>query len=65
MQTVFTPLEELQGFIELRDFLDKGETPVQVTGCMDSQKSHLMAALSKEKLFKVVVVEDELKAKEV
>ncbi len=65
MQTVFTPLEELQGFIELRDFLDKGETPVQVTGCMDSQKSHLMAALSKKKMFKVVVVEDELKAKEV
>lgn len=65
MQSIFEPLKELQGYEELLGYLRKGKTPVQVTGCMDSQKSHMIAALAADKLFKVIIVEDELKAKEV
>ncbi len=39
--------------------------PVQVTGCIDSQKCHLIHGLSGDSKFKIIVTYNELKAKEI
>ena len=43
MSRVFVnPLTELAEYEELNRDLNRGKGPVQISGCMDSQKVHLM-----------------------
>ncbi len=65
MNTFFYPLRELNEYLEIDHDLKLDKTPVQVTGCIDSQKSHLIAGLGEESRFKVIVTYNELKAKEI
>ncbi len=65
MNTFFYPLKELNEYMELDHDLKLGLTPVQLTGCIDSQKCHLMAGIGEESQFKVIVTYNELKAKEI
>ena len=64
MRCIRKPLEELQQFLEIQKNMEEHRTPVQVTGCTESQKCHLMAALGEKYLYKVIVAENEWKAKE-
>ena len=41
MRTYTEPLQELKEFQDASAALSKGQTPVQITGCIDSQKCHL------------------------
>ena len=59
------PLEELQEYQDIQKALRQGKGPIQVSGCMDSQKVHLMHHLGQEKPFRVVVTYDESRAKEI
>ena len=43
MNTLFAPLRELEEFDQLNTSMKKGEFPVQLVGCMDTQKSHIIA----------------------
>lgn len=65
MNTFFYPLRELNEFKEIKQDLTLHHTPIQITGCIDSQKCHLMAGLSEEQPFRVIVTYNELKAKEI
>ena len=65
MKSILKPLEELQQFEVIQKSIKEQKMPVQVTGCQESQKSHLMAALGENYLYKVVIAENELKAKEI
>lgn len=65
MKTFTEPLKELKEFNDIRDNIIMGELPVQITGCIDSQKCHLIHGLSDGFKFKVIVTYDELKAKEI
>ncbi len=65
MNTFFYPLRELNEYMELEHDLKMDLTPVQLTGCIDSQKCHLMAGIGQETTFKVIVTYNELKAKEI
>ena len=43
MSRVFAnPLPELAEYEEMNQALNRGKGPVQISGCMDSQKVHLM-----------------------
>lgn len=64
MKCIRKPLEELQQFQEIQKNIEGHKTPIQVTGCTESQKCHLMAALGEKYLYKVIVAENEWKAKE-
>lgn len=64
MNFLFTPFSELEEFNKIQMSIKGNRTPVQVTGCMDSQKVHLMAGLGEEYLYKVIIAENEIKAKE-
>lgn len=44
MGTIFAnPLEELAEFQDMNKELNEGRGPLQVSGCVDSQKAHLIS----------------------
>lgn len=65
MQSILEPLAELKEFQELQKSIEENITPVQVTGCVDSQKCHLIAGIGQKYPYKVIVAANELKAKEI
>ncbi len=65
MQALLAPLKELAGYEEVRDAVRKGISPVALTGCVDSQKLHMIYGLSDGLKYKVIVTHNDLKAKEI
>lgn len=65
MKTFIAPLKELKEFNDIRDNILRKTLPVQVTGCIDSQKCHLIHGLSEGFKFKVIVTYNDMKAKEI
>lgn len=64
MEAFLAPLEELKEFNDMKENIKKKHMPVQVTGCIDSQKSHLIYGLAKDCHCKIIVTHNDLKAKE-
>ena len=64
MNAFYEPLKELNEFVEASSSLSRGQTPIQITGCIDSQKCHFSSCLSSEYPYKIIVTYDDLKAKE-
>ena len=58
------PLMELAEFEELNRDLNRGKGPVQVSGCVDSQKVHLMQEAGETLPWKLVVTYNDTRAKE-
>ena len=65
MNTFIEPLTELKEFNDIKDNIRTNKLPVQVTGCIDSQKCHLIHGLSGDFKFKIIVTYNEMKAKEI
>lgn len=66
MSKVFAnPLVELIEYEELNRDLERGKGPVHVSGCMDSQKVHLMEETLSRVPWKLVVTYDDNRAKEI
>lgn len=65
MKTFTAPLKELKEFNDIRENIMMKTLPVQVTGCIDSQKCHLIQGLAEDICFKVIVTYNDLKAKEI
>lgn len=66
MSNVFAnPLTELIEYEELDQGLERGKGPFQLSGCMDSQKVHLMHEAGARLPWKLVVTYDDSRAKEI
>ena len=66
MSRVFAnPLTELIEFEDMNRDLERGKGPLQVSGCMDSQKVHLMEETGADVPWKLVVTYDAGRAKEI
>ena len=65
MNTFTQPLYELKEFIQVKKNLEGGQVPVYVTGCIDSQKCHLIYGLSEQAKYRVIITYSESKAKEI
>ena len=66
MAEVFAnPLAELAEYTDMKQDMDKGKGPIQVSGVTDSQKVHVMQELSKEHPWRLVVTYDDNRAKEI
>lgn len=66
MSSVFAnPLAELIEYEDMNCDLARGNGPVQVSGCMDSQKVHLMEEVAADTPWKLVVTYDDTRAKEI
>lgn len=65
MKTFTAPLLELKEFNDIRENIKMKAFPVQVTGCIDSQKCHLIHGLAGYFRYRVIVTYNEVKAKEI
>ena len=66
MAEVFAnPLVDLAEYTDMKQDLDKGKGPVQISGVTDSQKVHVMHELSKNNPWRLVVTYDDTRAKEI
>ncbi len=64
MQAFLAPLNELADYQEIRKERKKEAGFVQISGCVNSQKTHLMYALSDGFEYKIIAFSSEEKAKE-
>ena len=66
MAEVFAnPLVDLAEYTDMKQDLDQGKGPVQISGVTDSQKVHVMNELSKDNPWRLVVTYDDTRAKEI
>ena len=65
MQALLAPLKELAEYGQMEEMLRKGRGPVALTGCVDSQKLHMIYGLSQGWETRVIVTHNDLKAKEI
>ena len=66
MSTLFAnPLEELIEYEQLNQALQRRDGPVRVSGCLDSQKVHLVQEAAADIPWKLVVTYDESRAREI
>ncbi len=59
------PLEELAEYQDLKQALEKGEGPLLASGCLESQKAHLMSELASVTPWKLIVTHDDQRAREI
>ena len=65
MRALTGPLRESDSFQKILEALQKGRTPVEVTGCVPSQEAHLIAALDSTAPCRLVVTHSEEKARKI
>ena len=58
------PLKGMAEFEEIEKSLEKNQGIVQITGCLESQKAHLIHGLSGKAPLRLVIAGDERQAKE-
>ena len=64
MQAMLAPLRELAEYDQIRERMRKGTGPVALTGCVQSQKLHMIYGLGDGWRVKVIATYSDLKAKE-
>ena len=65
MRAFRAPMNELGEFQEIRSALRGNRGVLQVTGCIDSQKAHLIDSLSAQENVRLIVAANDLRAKEI
>lgn len=65
MKAFLTPLQGLAEFEQIREKSKTNKGILQVSGCMESQKSHLMYGLSGIAPYRLILAEDERRAREI
>lgn len=65
MKAFLTPLQGLAEFEQIKEKSKTNKGILQVSGCMESQKSHLMYGLSGIAPYRLILAEDEHRAREI
>lgn len=65
MKAFLTPLQGLAEFEQIKEKSKTNKGILQVSGCMESQKSHLMYGLSGIAPYRLMLAEDERRAREI
>ncbi len=65
MKTIMYPLKGYQEYLNIEEALNKGRTPLAISGCIDSQKCHFIHSLGKDYKCRVIITYQEMKAKEI
>lgn len=65
MQALLAPLHELAEYDEIKNLLYKQNQPVALTGCMESQKLHILYGLSDGFRYKLIVTYSDQRAREI
>ena len=64
MKTFYAPLSELAGIEQLKKDFEVTGQPVMISGCIDTQKIHLVHAAVNDYRFRLIITDDEAKARE-
>ena len=64
MKTFYAPLSELAGIEQLKKDFEVTGQPVMISGCIDTQKIHLVHAAINDYRFRLIITSDEAKARE-
>ena len=64
MQALLAPLQDLAEFAQIKEDIRRNKTPIALSGCVDSQKLHMIYGLSDGLRYKVIVTYSDLKARE-
>lgn len=64
MKTFYAPLSELVGIEQLKKDFEVTGQPVMISGCIDTQKIHLVHAAVNDYRFRLIITGDEAKARE-
>lgn len=65
MDTFYEPLLQMETFVQVQKSLLQAEGLQLLTGCVESQKTHLMYGLGRDYPVKLILTYNELKAKEI
>ena len=65
MKAFMAPLQRLAEFERIKEKSKTNKGILQVSGCMESQKSHLMYGLSETAPYRLILAEDERRAREI
>ena len=65
METLLAPLREINAYREALECIGRNRLPVQVSGCIDTQKCHLVYGLSQDIAWKVIITQNEIRAREI
>ena len=64
MKTLLAPLQEINAYGSAKECIERNRLPLHISGCMDSQKAHFIYGLSQGIFWKVIVAQNEIKARE-
>lgn len=65
MEGLMAPLQELAEYTKMRELLEKKQGILSLTGCVDSQKLHMIAGLGEHFRTKVILTFSDLKARQI
>ena len=65
METLLAPLGEITAYRTALECIGKGKLPMHISGCIDTQKCHFIYGLSKDISWKVVIAQNEIRAREI
>ena len=65
METLLSPLRELDEYNQLKIAVEKGVTPVNVIGSIDAQKCHFIYGLEELGDVRLIITHNEIRAKEI
>jgi len=65
MRTFFEPIEDLAGYMSIIKLLDTQGKTAMISGCIDSEKAHLVNALGQTAKCRMIITYDETKAREI
>lgn len=65
METLLAPLREINAYREALECIGKNMLPVQISGCIDTQKCHFIYGLSQNIAWKVIITQNEIRAREI
>lgn len=64
METLLAPLQSINAYNSARECIERKKLPLHISGCMDSQRTHFIYGLSQGTAWKVIVTQNEIKARE-
>lgn len=64
METLLAPLMEINSYNNAKECIDRKKLPMHISGCMDSQKVQFIYGLSQGVSWKVIITQNEIKARE-
>ncbi|MDE6853104.1 MAG: transcription-repair coupling factor, partial [Lachnospiraceae bacterium] len=64
METLIAPLEEIHAYRSAKEAVERGKLPLHLSGCVESQKCHLIYGLGQKKRWRVIIAANEIRARE-